>query len=106
MVVVITVIIVVIYNNGKKPKGYKNAVDSITTDTTLDQNKVLKVGVIGAEVKALQNLANQVFEKANNPKRLLTDGVFGSSTQSALQSLTNKTEITLKEAVSLFNKYF
>lgn len=64
----------------------------------LDESKVLKRGVSGEEVKALQLLLNKV--QSANP--LVVDGVFGSLTESKLKNLTRGTvQITLAQARAL-----
>ncbi len=72
--------------------------NSGTAPVTLDENKLLKKGSNGAEVKALQALLNKV--QTANP--LVVDGAFGNLTEAKLYSVTGGyRQITLAEARKL-----
>lgn len=63
---------------------------------SLNKDRILKNGVNGPEVCALQSFLN-VTKNAG----LVQDGAFGPKTQTALVNATGKTSITLKEALSI-----
>ena len=63
---------------------------STTPEIILDKTKVLKYGVTGNEVKALQNYLNK-----NYNARLVVDGIFGELTQKALQDYKGRSQVTL-----------
>lgn len=73
-----------------------------TGTTALDYTKVLRVGVNGPEVQVLQTALNTYG--ANPP--LVTDGIFGNKTETALMQETGFKQITLNQfrAEQLKNK--
>lgn len=89
VVVAIITIAVIIY---KRIKSNSDATTgpSAVQKYNLDENKILKIGVKGEEVKQLQRELNKLGFS------LSTDGVFGPKTESALNDKTGWKSITLK----------
>lgn len=77
---------------------------SNSPSSTINKNKILKLGTRGPEVKILQEKLNQKEVWYVNPstglstkKKLKIDGIFGDKTASKLFFSKNKISITLNE---------
>lgn len=66
-----------------------NTAKASSYDNVVNENKVLKRGVKGVNVRTLQTELN------NMGQSLYVDGIFGSKTQAALMAVIGKTETTL-----------
>ena len=107
--VIIIFIAVVVYRNRSTNTTDKDDFYS-GGSSGLDKNKLLKFGDSGAEVKALQELINKSYIKANikviptvNFKSVATDGSFGLQTQNALFELMGIYSISLADAEFNYN---
>lgn len=106
VIVILIIIVVVYFLMNRKPAALPTAnqlsapADSKPVQTTyvsVDDNTILKRGMNNAHVGKLQTLINKVNTSYGLPQ-ITVDNAFGSGTESALNKLTGKNQITYAEA--------
>ena len=109
---------------GSFKRPYDQHIEPNFTPDIPDENLILRMGSLGNEVKALQNLMNEKLEEVGNTNTanvvsneglyfdsmanintyfypLDDDGIFGELTEGLLFYLTAQNEITIKEFKNL-----
>lgn len=84
-------------NGGSTPTGGSTTYNLTNcSGVSVDQSKMLQIGVTGCEVVRLQSAMNVVMDSVGlSLVPLVVDGNFGQKTQTALVTLTGATKMTL-----------